>query len=61
MMSLLSRFHHRKRMRESEWRISLDLSHVVIPGWPEGPDPESIFQHDARPDGFRVRATHAPE
>ncbi|BAR55208.1 hypothetical protein NK6_2026 [Bradyrhizobium diazoefficiens] len=33
---------------------------LVIPGWPEGPDPESISPSSMLLDGFRVRDFVAP-
>ena len=37
------------------------LSSFVIPGWPAGPGPESIRPHSLRRNGFRARASRAPE
>jgi hypothetical protein len=34
---------------------------TVIPGQPAGLNPESISQLDVQLNGFRVRASHAPE
>jgi hypothetical protein len=46
-------FHH----GVDPWRVKQD----VIPGRPEGLDPESRDTHSACRSGFRVRASRAPE